>query len=140
MAYSKWLMPHGRERMADCGWPGGAAWAGLSRPRSGRLFDGPHTDLPSARALSLVTSRPLAPAFQEQGGKGREREGEGMCATVQGHGNCFHNAQVPQAAAAVLDGVAVEQLSPESAARSADEVVEVGHRGEVADCEHEIAC
>src|SRR5688572_7283489 len=77
--------------------------------------------------------------LEEDRSKGRQGECEGMALPVAGHVLGVQAAGIAEAAAAVVGGIAVQQLAPVAAARHAEAVVVARHGREIEDDENVIA-
>src|SRR5438132_4835817 len=81
-------------------------------------------------ALSPVVSRRARRgALEKDNRQGGQSDGQGKRPAVSGNSDGLDAAQIPPAAAAIILGVAVEQLLPVTSARDPHSIVRARHRG-----------
>src|SRR6185369_5808979 len=121
-------------------------WRGESKSRDHYLagdssaYGDPSTPQDVSRAKHLV---PLTMTrdgfrlrlfgFEEEGTERRQSQAQRKGTAVRGLRLRVHASQVPHAASTVLLGVAIQQLTPESARGHADTVAVARHRSEITD-------
>src|SRR5207244_4452943 len=71
-------------------------------------------------------------ALEKDNRQGGQSDGQGKRPAVSGNSDGLDAAQVAPAAAAIISGVAVEQLLPVTSAGDTHSIVRSRHRGEVA--------
>src|SRR5437870_352467 len=86
--------------------------------------------LPDSLMRSSGRSRSWLAWLENHNRQWRDREVQGMEPAVRGQGDRLEAAEVAVTAAAVFQGVTVEDLLPEAAARSAQAIIVARHRRE----------
>src|ERR1700722_13589083 len=86
----------------------------------------------TTRIVPMVAEPVISIRREEQHAERRQAQREGVEAAVRGQGGGLDAAKVADAAAAILDRVAVQTLAPVAAARYPDTIVGARERREVA--------
>ena len=102
------------------------------------LSDGRYLQVFSGLSGLILCSLLFTLALEEHGAQRWQCEVKRVWAAVEGDGRCLNAAQIAMAAAAILLGIAIQDLSPVAPAGNAHTVVEAWNWSEVADHEQDV--